>query len=402
MAKGPTVYHVAERAGVSIATVSFTFRQPEKVKASTRELVLAAADELGYVPSASARGLARGRTGALGLFAYDYLLDPAGGPGGPGGLAGMQGGLPGGLAGAQGGLPGGVPGGLSLDPAAESPAADPEGGAPLDGDREEGNLRLFPLYVDEVQRGVELECWRRGQALLVGGGNPANNEAVLSDIAGRVDGLAVFPRSVPIEALARIARRIPVVEVSESLRNRGMDHVTVDNASGARAITEHLINVHGLTELMFIGAMPSSDNDERLEAFRGALADAGVVMRHEPRYPAGGELAVAETVRTICQQGSLPQAFVCATDQDALVVMDVLAACGVNVPKHVAVTGFDGIAAGRVIRPSLTTVRQPMERMGRTMVEMLLDRLDHPEKPPADLKLPVRVVLRESCGCQPV
>lgn len=363
MAKGPTVYHVAERAGVSIATVSFTFRQPEKVKASTRELVLAAADELGYVPSASARGLARGRTGALGLFAYDYLLDPSGGPG--------------------------VQGDLSHD--VDAP-----------GDREEGNLRLFPLYVDEVQRGVELECWRRGQALLVGGGNPANNEAVLSDIAGRVDGLAVFPRSVPVEALARIARRIPVVEVSESLRNRGMDHVSVDNASGVRALTEHLINVHGLTGLMFIGGMPSSDNDERLDAFRGALADSGMIMRHEPRYPAGGEFAVAETVRTICQQGSLPQAFVCATDQDALVVMDVLAACGVNVPKHVAVTGFDGIAAGRVIRPSLTTVRQPMERMGRTMVELLLDRLDHPDKPPVDLKLPVRVVLRESCGCRPV
>jgi DNA-binding LacI/PurR family transcriptional regulator len=384
MAKGPTVYHVAERAGVSIATVSFTFRQPEKVKASTRELVLAAADELGYVPSASARGLARGRTGALGLFAYDYLLDPAGGPGGQGGL-----GVPGG--------PGG-PGGLSQDPAA---GADLKVGDSRDEDSGDGNLRLFPLYVDEVQRGVELECWRRGQALLVGGGNPANNEAVLSDIAGRVDGLAVFPRSVPIEALARIARRIPVVEVSESLRNRSMDHVTVDNTSGARAITEHLINVHGLTDLMFIGAMPSSDNDERLDAFRGALATAGVKMRHEPRYPAGGELAVAETVRTICQQGSLPQAFVCATDQDALVVMDVLAASGVDVPKDVAVTGFDGIAAGRVIRPSLTTVRQPMERMGRTMVELLLDRLDHPDKPPVELKLPVRVVLRESCGCQP-
>lgn len=396
MAKGPTVYHVAERAGVSIATVSFTFRQPEKVKASTRELVLAAADELGYVPSASARGLARGRTGALGLFAYDYLLDPSGGPGVQGGLAGGPDGPP--------GRPGGLSGGIPQEPAA---GADPEGGDPLDGDplggdREEGNLRLFPLYVDEVQRGVELECWRRGQALLVGGGNPANNEAVLSDIAGRVDGLAVFPRSVPVEALARIARRIPVVEVSESVRNRGMDHVTVDNASGARAITEHLINVHGLTELMFIGAMPSSDNDERLEAFRGALATAGVKMRHEPRYPSGGELSVAETIRTICQQGSLPQAFVCATDQDALVVMDVLAACGVSVPKHVAVTGFDGIAAGRVIRPSLTTVRQPMERMGRTMVELLLDRLDHPDKPPVELKLPVRVVLRESCGCRPV
>lgn len=362
MAKGPTVYHVAERAGVSIATVSFTFRQPEKVKASTRELVLAAADELGYVPSASARGLARGRTGALGLFAYDYLLDPSGGPGGPGELS------------------------QDVD-------------AP--GDREDGSLRLFPLYVDEVQRGVELECWRRGQALLVGGGNPANNEAVLSDIAGRVDGLAVFPRSVPVEALARISRRIPVVEVSESQRNRSVDHVTVDNASGARAITEHLINVHGLTELLFIGAMPSSDNDERIEAFRGALTDAGAGLRHEPQYPAGSEPAVAEIVRTICQQGVLPQAFVCATDQDALVVMDVLAEAGVAVPKQVAVTGFDGIAAGRVIRPSLTTVRQPMERMGRTMVELLLDRLDHPDKPPVELRLPVSIVLRESCGCTP-
>ena len=75
MAKGPTVYDVAERAGVSIATVSFAFRRPEKVKASTREMVLAVAREMGYVPSASARGLADGRTRAIGLYSFDYLLD---------------------------------------------------------------------------------------------------------------------------------------------------------------------------------------------------------------------------------------------------------------------------------------------------------------------------------------
>jgi DNA-binding LacI/PurR family transcriptional regulator len=363
MAKGPTVYHVAERAGVSIATVSFTFRQPDKVKASTRELVLAAAEELGYVPSASARGLARGRTGALGLFAYDYLLDPA---------EGMRG---------------------------QSPQTQDAASADLE--RQNEDLRLFPLYVDEVQRGVELECWRRGQALLVGGGNPENNEAVLSDIAGRVDGLAVFPRSVPGEALARIARRIPVVEVSESVRNGDLDHVTVDNTSGIRAITQHLITVHGLTRLMFLGGMPSSDSDERLQAFLEALHDAGLPPAREPNYPCGGEQSVAEVIRALCQGGNLPDAIVCATDQDALVVLDALAAAGIEVPKDVAVTGFDGIAAGRVVRPSLTTVRQPMERMGRSMVELLLDRLDHPEKPPVALRLPVRVVLRESCGCQP-
>lgn len=363
MAKGPTVYHVAELAGVSIATVSFTFRQPEKVKPSTRELVLAAAEELGYVPSASARGLARGRTGALGLFAYDFLLDPADGVRGQ--------------------------------------STQSDGSAAADLERQNEDLRLFPLYVDEVQRGVELECWRRGQALFVGGGNPENNEAMLSDIAGRVDGLAVFPRSVPSEALVRIARRIPVVEVSESVLHRDLDHVTVDNVTGTRAITEHLINAHSLARLMFLGGMPSSDNDQRLEAFLGALRDAGLPPAREPDYPCGGEHAVAEVIRTMCADGTLPDAIVCATDQDALVVLDELAAAGVEVPKDVAVTGFDGIAAGRVVRPSLTTVRQPMEQMGRTMVELLLDRLDHPEKPPAALRLPVRVVLRESCGCQP-
>ena len=70
-----TVYDVAERAGVSTATVSFTFRRPDKVKPATRERVLKAARELDYVPSANARGLARGKTGALGLYSFDMLIE---------------------------------------------------------------------------------------------------------------------------------------------------------------------------------------------------------------------------------------------------------------------------------------------------------------------------------------
>src|SRR3954467_15282854 len=64
----PTVYDVAKRAGVSIATVSFTFRQPAKVKESTRRIVEAAARELGYIPSASARGRGGVQPGALGVL----------------------------------------------------------------------------------------------------------------------------------------------------------------------------------------------------------------------------------------------------------------------------------------------------------------------------------------------
>uniref|UniRef100_UPI001C2F4A2C LacI family DNA-binding transcriptional regulator n=1 Tax=Microbacterium sp. GbtcB4 TaxID=2824749 RepID=UPI001C2F4A2C len=68
MSKAATVYAVADRAGVSIATVSRVLRPPEAVRPATRERVLDAVSALGYDPSGSARGLAERRTGVLGLY----------------------------------------------------------------------------------------------------------------------------------------------------------------------------------------------------------------------------------------------------------------------------------------------------------------------------------------------
>lgn len=363
MAKGPTVYDVAERAGVSIATVSFAFRRPEKVKASTRELVLAVAQELGYVPSASARGLAHGRTRALGLFSFDYLLD-------------------------------------APDQQPPTEAAGPTATrTPTEEDPNE-DFRLFPLYVDEVQRGVELECWRRGYALMIGGRGHADTATVIADIAGRVDGLAVFPHTVPAETLRRIAWRMPVVELSEPAHQDELNHVTVDNAEGMRAVTEHLITAHHLTSLGFLGDTAGSDQQARFRGFRSALRAAGLRAPRKPLSPLGSSVRDASAiVGDLLARRQLPQALVCVTDQHALEAMDALRRAGVVVPAHVAVVGFDGIAAGRIVHPTLTTVRQPMEQMGRMVVDVLIDRLNHPELPPARRQLPTRVVLRESCGC---
>lgn len=365
MPKGPTVYDVAERAGVSIATVSFAFRRPEKVKASTREVVLAAARELGYVPSASARGLAHGRTRALGLFAFEYLL-------------------------------------VSADQPLVLPGTDPPVPAPATavGPDVDDNFRLFPLYVDEVQRGVELECWRRGYALMVGGRGHADLETVLADIAGRVDGLAVFPHTVPSDVLGRIAWRIPVVEMSENPHDDALNHVTVDNVAGMRALTDHLITVHGLRDFAFVGDTAGSDQLARFQGFQAALGAAGLPVPHSSiAHPGGVIRQAAIIVGDLRATGDVPDALVCATDQEALALMDELRLAGVDVPRDVAVTGFDGIAAGRIIRPTLTTVRQPMEQMGRAVVDILINQLETPGQPPMIRQLPVRVLLRESCGC---
>lgn len=360
--RAATVYDVARLAGVSIATVSDTFRRPQRVKPATREAVKAAADELHYVPSASARSLADGRTGAFGLFSYDYFLAEAADE-------------------------------------REAPVAAEGGGVPVvHGDAGHG-YRQFPLYVDEVQRGVELECWQRGYALLIGGGSRANSATVVTDIAGRVDGLAVFPYTVPDEVLERISRRIPVVMLSERPHGDGLSHVTVDNSGGLRAVTEHLLGAHGLRDLLFVGELTTFDAEQRLAGFRAALRATGLRVPRKPFPSAVDQAAAVRLVDDLLARDALPEAFVCVTDQTALNVMEALAARSVAVPGRVAVTGFDGILAGRIVRPGLTTVRQPMEAMGRAVVGILVDRLGDPAGQPAWRRLPVEVVLRESCGC---
>lgn len=367
MAKAATVYDVASQAGVSIATVSMTFRKPEKVKPATREAVRAAAQALHYVPSANARGLADGRNGALGLFSFDFFRQSSNGR-------------------------------PSFD---EVVAGKGSRVRVIREDADKGD-RQFPLYVDEVQRGVELQCWQRGYALLIGGGGHANSASVVTDIAGRVDGLAVFPQTVPDDVLEHISRRIPVVALSERPHHDGLGHVTVDNGPGMRAITEHLIVEHGLRNLLFVGDVNASDAQDRFAGFRAALRKAGLRV---PRQPVG-QLApdgndAGTLVARLLARGELPEALVCVTDETALNLMDALAEQRVPVPRSVAVTGFDGIVAGRIIRPALTTVRQPMEAMGRAVVDVLIDRLAHPTRPSAARRLPVQVVLRESCGCWP-
>jgi len=346
MARRPTVYDVAERAGVSIATVSFAFAQPERVRQKTRDTVLAAAAALGYVPNVSARGLAKGRTGAIGLYSLSYLLD-----------------------------------GDDGDPADELRV------------RATGDARLFPLYADLVQRGVELECRRRGLALMLGSGT---GPPAVVDVAGRVDGLITFAGAAPAEALARIARRIPVVELGGETTAAGTRTVLVDHRSGMRRLVEHLLREHGHRRFSYIGEESvTAEFSERFGGYAGALTAAGLAV--DPPLPS--KPAREETTRAalapVLAGGRLPDVFVCATDQEALVVLDVLRDAGIDVPGQVAVTGFDGIVATRLTSPPLTTVQQPMEAVGRTAVRLLLET----EMGEAQAPLPTEPVIRASCGC---
>ncbi|MFZ4188559.1 LacI family DNA-binding transcriptional regulator [Streptomyces pseudogriseolus] len=352
MSTAPTVYDVAERSGVSIATVSRVYRNPDSVRAQTRERVLAAARDLGYVPSGNARGLASRSTGVLGLCFPDY--------------------------------------------------ADP------DTDAEDDDAAM--LYSDQIIRGMERAARRHGYALLIAASLKGGPESLVAKVAGRVDGFAVLARTVHTEELEGISRRRPVVMLAGP-REEGdhldhLDHIEVANFDGQRELTRHLVEDHGLRRLAFVGsAEESPDVEARFQGFLAACRAAGVDAPDEPAVRAV-MMTQAEGARAadaLCDQdGGPPQVLVCANDQMAVGALHALERRGLAVPDDVAVTGFDGIPLGRLVRPTLTTVRQPMLRMGEEAVELLVRRLNGtPDADPVSLMLPVTVARRASCGCAP-
>lgn len=345
------MYDVAERSGVSIATVSRVYRTPESVRAQTRERVLDAARELGYVPSGNARGLASRTTGVLGLCFPDYA-DP-----------------------------------------------DAEADAEADSDADDAVM----LYSDQIIRGMERAARRHGYALLIAASLEGGPESLVAKVAGRVDGFAVLAQTVPTEDLEVISRRLPVVMLAGPREIDHLDHIVVANADGERELTRHLIEDHGLRRLVFVGGdTDSPDAEARFRGFQEACRDAGLPVPDEPalRTTMMKQAEGAQAAETLLDRGrERPEAMLFANDQMAVGALRALARRGVRVPQDMAVTGFDGIPLGRIVQPPLTTVRQPIRRLGEQAVELLVQRLSDTGREPVSLTLPVSVIRRTSCGC---
>ncbi|WP_093610088.1 LacI family DNA-binding transcriptional regulator [Streptomyces indicus] len=357
MSSAPTVYDVAERSGVSIATVSRVYRSPDTVREQTRQRVLEAARELGYVPSGNARGLASRSTGVLGLCFPDYS-----------------------------------------DPDAES-EAESTAGEDIDD--------AAMLYSDQIIRGMERAARRHGYALLIAASLKGGPESLVAKVAGRVDGFAVLARTVATEELEVISRRQPVVMLAgprESDDLDHLDHIEVANADGQRELTRHLIEDHGLRRLAYIGsAEESPDVAARFRGYVEACRAAGLPAPDEPDLRVGmmTQAEGAQAADALLERsGPRPDALLFANDQMAVGALHTLERRGVRVPRDIAVTGFDGIALSRIVRPALTTVRQPMRRMGEEAVELLVRRLTgRQDSEPVSMMLPVSVARRSSCGC---
>ncbi|MFC9957044.1 LacI family DNA-binding transcriptional regulator [Streptomyces nigra] len=310
----PTLEEVAARAGVGRGTVSRVINGSPRVSDATRAAVEAAVAELGYVPNTAARALAANRTDAIALV---------------------------------------VP--------------EPE-------------TRFFAEpYFSDMLKGVGAELAdTEMQLLLIFAGSDKERRRLAQYLAAhRVDGVllvSVHADDPLPDMLAQL--EIPAVISGPRSAAETLTSVDSDNYGGARSAVEHLVS-HGRRRIAHItGRLDVYGAQRRVDGYRDALRDAGRPA-DELLIEAGDftEEGGVRAMRALLERCPDLDAVFAASDVTAAGARQVLREAGRRIPDDVALVGYDDSAIARHMEPPLTSVRQPIEEMGRKMIDLLLTEI---------------------------
>lgn len=347
-ANSPTLEDVAREAGVSRATVSRVINGIRNVDPSIQDVVRQAIATTGYVPNKAARSLVTKRAGAVALV-----------------VSGV--------------------------------GADEDAPPPESAEGVESQLFSDPFF-GRIASGVVNFLRPRGMhPLLMLAEGAASRAQVLAYLKqGHADG-AVLVSTHAEDPLPRqlVEAGVPGVLFARPARPLQISYVDLAHQDGARLAAEHLLD-RGCQRIASIsGPLDVLASQDRFTGFRDAMARRG-----HPYLPTAegnftlesGERAME---RLLTEHPDLDGLFA-ANDLMAQGALHVLREHGRRVPEDVAVVGFDDSSAARASRPTLTTVRQPVEEMAAEMTRLLLERIEQPDRRPASVIFEPALVVRQS------
>jgi DNA-binding LacI/PurR family transcriptional regulator len=331
----PTLEVVAARAGVSRATASRVLRGAHNVSDEARIAVLAAAEEISYIPNLAARALVTKRTDSIAFLvaeSEDRLF--------------------------------GDPYFLTMLRGAQAETA-------------EAGLQLVFAVASTEAEAVHFEQYASG---------------------GHVDGVLLLS----LHGNDRLPQHLESIGVATVLNGRpytedkSLYYVDSDNLGGGRAATELLLERGAKCIATITGPLDMVAGLDRLAGFHEAMRAA----RRRPlkRHIAHGDFSVeggAAAMNRLLDADPAIDAVFAASDLTGVGAIQAITARGLSVPADIAVVGFDDVPQAAVSVPPLTTVRQPIDELGRTMARILLQRISDEPAPRATV-LPVEVVRRAS------
>ncbi|MEW2558840.1 LacI family DNA-binding transcriptional regulator [Streptomyces griseorubiginosus] len=331
----PTLEEVAAHAGVGRGTVSRVINNAAGVKESTRQAVQRAVEELGYVPNLAARSLAGQRADAVALV----LTEP--------------------------------------------------------------DWRQFAEpFFSEIVRSLGDALADTGMQLMLTLIRSATERQRFLEYArgGRVDGVLLMSVHADDRLPDMLAdARLPTVLLGRRSGDEYVSYVDADNVGGARDAVSHLLK-QGRTAIATItGPLDMYVAQCRLRGYQDALAQAGLMnsrswVAESDFSEESGRRAMAE----LLERHPEVDAVLAASDTTAAGALHALRAAGRRVPEDVAVIGFDDFPLAERTEPRLTTVRQPLEEMGRAMVRLLMEEMEDQSEAWRHVILRTKLVVRES------
>lgn len=331
---GPTIYDVSKLAGVSIATVSRVLNKQDTVALETRERVLAAIDELGFVPKLEAISRARKELGRIGVLTpsfVDSIVDRMRG------ISEALADLPYDTAIFTANTPSLVVGYLT-------------------------SLTLTHAVDGLIIIGIDFDA-RTAQRLQA--------------------------KQFPVVMLGDTAN-----EYNPAFNNLLLDH----GAGGAMAAKYLLEQGHrrfGFVGDAYLQTTGRTLGNFKLDHFRQTLAEAGVALPDSHVCLSGLDMEqTRQQAFRLLDMPKPPTAIFCGSDTQAIVVMSAARERGLRIPDDLAVMGFDDISMAKFV--GLTTIHQPLKDSGRVAVELVLAQLEDPSLSPKTQEYPVRLEKRLS------
>lgn len=324
---------VAKRAGVSIATVSRVLNNNGKVNEATRARILKAIKELKYQPSRVAKRL-RSKSVSSNLLGV-------------------------------------------LIPDIQN-----------------------PFYV-EVLEGIEEVAYENNYALIMCNfGQDEKKEKLYLEIlqSEAIDGLIAAPASEEDVQLKKMVKDgLPVVCVDRGLSGIEVDVVLIDNETGAFNAVNYLAKA-GYKRIAHISGLPSIPSSRfREQGYKRALNENGLpvieeLIKHgDSKLPSGIELC-----EQLLDLPEPPDAIFTGNNLITLGALEAIHKRKLRIPDDVAVIGFDDMLWSSSLNPPLTAVRQPAREIGRRAGELLIQRINNPERSSIQMILNTELMKRSS------
>ncbi|ADO77278.1 LacI family DNA-binding transcriptional regulator [Halanaerobium praevalens] len=256
-------------------------------------------------------------------------------------------------------------------------------------------------FFPQVARAIEDKAQKSGYSIIFfNTDNHLEKEKKAVELfkSKQVDGLIVSLSLGNEEILKELkAANYPVVQIDRSVFSNSYPLVSIDNKNSAYQMVEYMLK-KGYKKIAHItGDLKTTTARDRLAGYKKALNDYQVEINED--YIIKGDYTqqlAFEAMQTLLKLKEPPTAVFAANDLSAAGVYKALFAAGLNIPADIAVAGHDDIDIASLLRPELTTMRQPKYSLGEKAVSVLLKMIDNYEAEVEAQILKTKLVIRES------